>query len=75
MNKYKLLILLFLLASYGVKSEELTEEEQTQLNQQLIEATVVEDKEALKTLLEKGTDVNTKNNDGDTATMNKLVVF
>ena len=60
MNKYKILTLLFLLVSYGVESKELTEAEQTQLNESLITATKRGDVKALTELIDKGADVNAK---------------
>ena len=83
MNKYKFLILLFLLSS-GVESNadteessnssfskeaELTEVEQAQLNEQLRRAAQNTELQKLEELLNKGADINFQNQKGETVLM------
>ena len=69
MNKYKILILLLLLVSHRVPSEELTQAEKTQLNKKLIKAIKKKDFKKLNKLLEKGANVNSQDKLGWTALM------
>ena len=67
MNKYKILSLLFAFLLVSCENNELTEIEQTQLNQQLIDVAKKGDEEALNTLLAKGADLNAQDKNGRTA--------
>ena len=85
MNKYKILTLLFVLASCGIESEanltpmgietpvELTKAEQDQLNKKLIEASYKGNLKTLKELLKQGADPNAKDEDGRTPLMSAAV--
>ena len=79
MNKYKILTMLFLLVSSGVESKELTETENTQLNEVDVNTQDKYGETALhlaaanghlnivNTLLDNGSDINAQNKHGETA--------